>query len=169
MKKLIVMMLAVMMVCTSTVLYAEDTTVSKTEWLVENLDLNHKENYALYCVIYYGVDFKPEQYSFIFRAQNEKYEVLEDRFIIYHGNAQGMYDTLSSCAKFSKEMRENGVKFTNNGVSLTNYNLKLFGWKTEISIDGAYHTFKEKDFKKMLEKFEKFCKKNNIEYNTSEQ
>jgi len=168
MKKLIVMMmLAVLMVGASVNLQAEDTTVSKTEWLVskyDGLDSNRKESYALYCVIYYGADFKPERYSFIFRAQDENYEVLENRFVIYHGDAQGMYNTLNSCLKFSKEMRENGVKFTNDGVSLTNYNLKLFGWRTEISIGGAYHMFKDKDFKKMLEKFEKFCKKNNIVY-----
>lgn len=163
MRKLIVMMmLAVEMMATSVNIQAQETKVSKTEWIVTKID-DIKECYALFCTIYYNEDFKPERYSFCFRAQNDKYEVLEDRFVIFLGDAQGMYDTIKTCLDFSKTVRDNGLEFTTDGITMTNYKI-LWRWSTKIKINGEYHYFYEKDFNKLLSKFEKFCAENNIEY-----
>lgn len=145
----------------------DEVSISKNEWIVEKysgLYPNRMEQYSLFCKITYNnTDFKPESYKFIFRAQNDKYDYIEDRFIIFSGDGQEMYDALNILLSFSKESREDGLTFKFDNISLTNYNLKLLGWRTEIKIGSDSHDFTEKDFKKIIKKFEEFCKKNNIQ------
>lgn len=145
---------------------ADETEVSKIEWLVSKYNISSKiEDYSLYCKIIYNSQYQPEKYTFVFRAQNEEYEVLEDRFVICLGDAQKMYDTLSACINFAENVKESGLTFETNGVALENTKVPLFGWFTYIEIDGNYHGFRLKELKNLMAKFETFCKKQGLQIN----
>lgn len=142
---------------------AQSADPTKTEYIyTKNSD--GLEQYKLICLITYDDTLTPKSYTFGLGAQNERYKHIQDNFTIFAGNAEEMYKTLSMIYDFAENFKENEVKVPKGDITLMNYKLPMFGWYTLVETINGYHNFKAKDFKKIIEKFEKFCKKNNVIY-----
>lgn len=164
MKKLIAIMLMLLSTAILVPLYAiEDVEEqpSKTE-LLDSKYSDGLYQYKLGCTTYFDANLQPEDHIFVFCAQNDKYQSIQDIFVIYSGSATEMYNALTMILNFSENFKEDGVKVPKDRFSLKNYKLPMFGWYTGISTDEGWHDFKTKDFKRMIKKLETFCKKNGI-------
>lgn len=145
-------------------LAANDEQPSKTEVIYQNRNDNGVTEFRLSCTILYNNELKPEQYVFGFLAQDNNYSYLQSLFPIYIGNASGLYILLNEILDFSENFKEEDIIIPKETYSIKNYKYPLLGWRTSVITSEGQHSFKPKQFKKMIKKFEDYCKKNNISY-----
>lgn len=161
-------LLVVMIICFfSQIVKADDMT--RTELLASKWE-NESIEYALSVTEYFNSDLSVERYAFALLAQNNKYEYLEDRFLLVGGDAQQVYNFTKWVLAFINTCKIEKLNYPNEelGFSIEFHNWgALLGKVYYIRKGNAYHIFKKSDIEKIQKKLLAYCKKHKIEIDTT--
>lgn len=127
--------------------------------------------YVLSVTESYNDDMTVDNYSFLFSAQNDKYETFQDLFPIVGGSAQDVFNFTEWVIKFIEVCKVEDVKIpiedSQLPLTIEYVNWNLMGKKYFISNGSAYHRFKKSEFEKIQKELLKYCKRQGIEIDTS--
>ena len=138
----------------SQIVSAQENKISKIETVVPYLKVE----------ITYDEKMNPIDYFFVFYANNGYYS--SDLFVIDHGDAQSMYDTLSDIISFGDRFNEHGMSKESEKYNLTLFN--IMGTKyIAISVGDDSDSIRFGDLKLVRKKLVKYCKKHNINIQTN--
>lgn len=152
MKKITIFVACVLVFTQS--IFANENEISKIENIVTYLNVK----------VTYNEQMNPIDYFFVFYANNGYYS--SDLFVIDHGDAQRMYDTLSDIIAFGEKFNEHGISKETERYNLTLFN--IMGTKyIAISVGENSDSIRFGDLKLVRKKLVKYCKKNNINIQTN--
>ena len=138
----------------SQIVLGEEDKISKVETVVSYLKVE----------VTYDKGMNPIDYFFVFYANNGYYS--SDLFVIDHGNAQEIYNTLSDIISFGEKFKEHGMRKESEKYDLTLFD--IMGTKyISIAVDEYSDSIRLGDLKLVRKKLVKYCKKHNINIQTN--
>ncbi|MDE7413631.1 MAG: hypothetical protein K2N05_07605 [Muribaculaceae bacterium] len=126
--------------------------------------------YALSVTESYNSDLTIDNYRFLFSAQNDKYELIQDLFVVAGGSAQEVFNFTKWVLSFIDTCQVENLKVPiedfNVPVTIEYRNFGIMGKKYYIQNGSKYHCFKKSDFEKIQKELLKYCKEHGIDVDT---
>lgn len=152
-------------------IYAQDMerTVIITKKMVGE-SYSRRAAYALAVTENYTSNLEVDERSFLLSAQNDRYDVIQSLFVVIGGDAQSIFNFTKWVISFADicNIEDLKVEYEDTGIFIEYANWKLLGGKRYyIRKDSNYHIFKKSDIEKIQKELIKYCKKNNIDIDTT--
>lgn len=127
---------------------------------------DHVVAYALSVTETYNSDLTIADYSFMLSAQNDRYETLQDLFVISFGDAQEIYNFTNWVLSFIDVCKVEDLKVPidefNIPLTIEYENWKIMGKRYCISDGKSYHYFKKSEIEKIQKELLKYCANHSI-------
>lgn len=146
----------------------EKTVIITKKW--GGSDHSRVVAYALSVNESYNSDMTIDSYSFLLSAQNDKYESLQDLFVLAGGDAQQVYNFTKWVLQFMDICQIENIKVPIEDftvpLTIEYVNWGVLGKKYLIRDGSSYHRFKKSEFEKIQKELLKYCKKQGIDVDT---